>query len=70
MEDNIHKSFTLSVDLLLTIVLIITLVGTFTFISLSNRITILEENQGHLQDHDEEMQKLKQNLFVDILKGE
>ncbi len=70
MVDDRHKTFTLSVDLLLTIVLLISIGATIWMYSLSNKITILQENQGYLQDHDSEMQKLKQNLFVDILKGE
>lgn len=68
MDECKHKSFTLSVDLLLTIVLVLSILSGITFSLLNKKISVLQEKVGFLEDHDVEMQNLKQQLFVDMLK--
>jgi len=67
-DDARHKTFTLSVDLLLTIVLILSILGAFAIGALNTRLSVLQETVNILEDHDVQMEDLKQELFKDILK--
>lgn len=67
-EEYKHKSFTLSVNLLLTIVLIINILIGLAFGFLHRDISVLQEKVSLLEDHDIQMEKLKQKLFVDMLE--
>ncbi len=65
MGEETNKSFTdkrLSVDLLLMIVLVLSIFFGWSIVNLTARVNFLE-------DHDIEMQTLKQQLFIDVLKG-
>ena len=69
MPDDKHKTFTLSVDLLLAIVLVLSIMAALIISSLDVRLSVLQETVDILEDHDVQMEQLKHELFSDLLKN-
>ncbi len=63
-----HKSFTLSVDLLLTIVLVLSILAAVTFGALSQKVTVLQQKVGRLEDGDMFLDKLKEGALADKIR--
>lgn len=68
-DEHSRKIFSLSTDILLAIVLVLSIMAAFFIGTLSLKVSVLKEKVSYLEDHDIELLDFKNELFKEFIKN-